>query len=788
MAKYNKRIETGYGLSSALPNLFPAPIIAQRAPTAADNGYPIGQFWIDQPNNDSFQLTSVTATAATWVEVANSLSDLDRLIPDAGTSPVVPDAAHNIGISAGTQGPIFTGGVSQLTMSVPYLEMGTTAAPATTYGDNNRALQVIRESTGIAVGTSLNAFRAQLTQLTGDGTESPIASRGALTVGAAGDIEDAYGGYFTATQTDGSAIDSNLIGSLALTTINETDAADQPQQWIAGSQSIVWFDAAAAVPTATIVCANLNHVMYDAAMDGLGHGVVVSRNGGGAGATAGAAFKTVIGGGIVDFNYGVDLLNGGVGVLGLYGLADIRLANSATLNSNTVINNTFTCVDTGHLIVDMTDSDPGMVVTNTVDVAIAAQINGLTGNFINDAGATVLQASGLLGYAEQVDGSVLQSTFTGVEGWLNLEETDIADLPTYLACGVKGYLDGTAGTAVPAGMLAGVASILEYYAYMDSKAYGVVVSRLDTPTGSAGVAAQAAFGTIQGTNAIPDFLYGLDFYGSTSGFTNADVRFQNQSTIVVDTEGLTFSGDVSARSLSSTNTNITFNEDPLGQLNGGAGALCTGATGTVNNLSFQEGVLMQSFMIGAGQTKILPIMEADGLEIALDLTATEGQEMNFGVLASNKHAYTIGTSPAFFVEAQFKVADVSGCEPLLIGFRKQEANNGTYTAYTDYATIGIVTSQNADLISLATELNAGGTTYTNTTDAFTDGQSHRLRVNVDASGNVTYLIDGVAPSATAAFQFDNGDVVMPFIHLVHAAVAPGKIHLISLETGLQAWY
>lgn len=670
------------------------------------------------------------------------------------------------------------------------LACGDSTLRANAFTADYNVIQAYCDTTGLAAGGLWRAIRGDIRIANGDGSESPMAVRGAMDVRSGGDLEEAYGGYFNAYQQDGSAIDSNLIGLLGLAIVYETGAADQPQQWIAASQSVLMFDAAAAVPTATIVCANLNHVTYDAALNGLAHGVVVSRNGGGAGNTAGSAFKVIIGGGIVDWNYGCDLLNGGVGVLGLYGIADIRLANGALLNSNTVADNTFTCVDTGHLIVDMTDSDPGMVVNNTVDIAIAAQINGLTGNFYNAAGATVLQASGLLGYFEQADGSVLQSTATGVEGWLNLEETDIADLPTYLACGVKGYLDGAATAAVPAGMVAGVASILEYQPFMDSKAYGVLVSRLDTPGGSTGVAAQAAYGVLQGTNAIADFLYAVDLYNGATGvaYTNADIRMQNQSTIAVDTEGVTFSGDVAARSLNATNTKVTFSANPLGQLSGQAGALMTGATGTVNDLICQDGIAMQNFMIGAGQSKIIPAMEADGLEIALDLTATEGQEMNFGVLASNKHAYTIGTSPAFFFEARFKVADVSGCEPLVMGFRKQEANNGTWTAYTDYATIGIVTTQNADLITLATELNAGGTTYTNTTDAFTDGQTHTLRVNVSAAGVVTYLIDGIAPTQSAAFTFDNTDVVMPFIHLVHAAVAPGKIHLISMACGYQAWY
>lgn len=654
---------------------------------------------------------------------------------------------------------------------------------------NGNIIQAYGITTGAAVGTSYRAIRGDLQITTGDGTESPQAVRGATDVLASGDLEEAYGGFFNAYQQDGSAIDSNLIGLEALAIIYETGAADQPQQWIAGSQSVLMFDAAAAVPTASIVCANLNHITYDPAMNGIAHGVVASRNGGGAGNTAAAAYKVVIGGGIVDWNYGLDLLNGGVGALGLYGLGDIRLGNGTIIDSANVTDCEITLPDTGDFLVTMTDSDPGATIQNTVDVAIAAQINGITGRFINAAGATVLQESGVLGYCTQVDGSVITSTATGVEGWLDLLETGAADLPSVYAFAVKGYLDSTDGAGVPTGMVAGVGSVVEYNTPFNAKAYGFLATRLDTGAG-AGTAAQAAYGVLQGTVAAADWLYGLDLYNGGTGvpYTNADIRMQNLSTIVSDTEGVGFSGDVEARSFSATNTRIVaFNANPLGQLSGQAGALMTGATGTVNDLVFQEGMMMQNFMIGAGQTKIIPIMEADGLDIALDLTATEGQEMNFGVLASNKHAYTIGTSAAFFFEARFKVADVSGCEPLIMGFRKQEANNGTFTSYTDYATIGIITSQNADLITLATQLNGGAITYTNTTDAWTDGQTHTLRVNVSAAGVVTYLIDGAAPSAVAAYTFDNADVVMPYIHLVHAAVAPGKIHLISLACGFQSW-
>lgn len=240
------------------------------------------------------------------------------------------------------------------------------------------------------------------------------------------------------------------------------------------------------------------------------------------------------------------------------------------------------------------------------------------------------------------------------------------------------------------------------------------------------------------------------------------------------TEFMTRSGD-----------SITFQASPILQSNANTGVAPTGATGDTNLMLLQEGIIMQQFILGAGQTIIAPRMTTTGLLVSLDLTNTEGVEYNFGVNANSRHAYTIGTSAAFFFQVSLNVADVSGGGPYMIGFRKQEANNATLANYTDYAMIGMNASVSATNISLLTELNAGGQTTTDTTDAWADGTTKTLAVLVSAAGVVTYTIDGVAPSVTAAFTFDSGDVVMPFIRLTHTADA-GAVNLISMKAGFQA--
>ena len=65
------------------------------------------------------------------------------------------------------------------------------------------------------------------------------------------------------------------------------------------------------------------------------------------------------------------------------------------------------------------------------------------------------------------------------------------------------------------------------------------------------------------------------------------------------------------------------------------------------------------------------------------------------------------------------------------------------------------------------------------------GVTKIFKVLVDAAGAVTYTIDGVAPTVTAAFSFDATDVVVPFIRHLFTTVAPGAINWINLRVGFQ---
>jgi len=186
--------------------------------------------------------------------------------------------------------------------------------------------------------------------------------------------------------------------------------------------------------------------------------------------------------------------------------------------------------------------------------------------------------------------------------------------------------------------------------------------------------------------------------------------------------------------------------------------------------------------IGAQALKA-PAVAADGLLCSLDLTAGEGIEITQGITTRARHAYTIGTSPAFYMKVGILVADASEIAECAVGFRKADVYNSTFDNYTDLASLNM----QAGAINVETILNGDATVTTDTTDVWADTEEHVLEVYVSEAGVASYKIDGAAPKAVPAtdFTFDDGDVVVPFFHLIHGGTTPAAVHLQSWEVGAQ---
>lgn len=127
------------------------------------------------------------------------------------------------------------------------------------------------------------------------------------------------------------------------------------------------------------------------------------------------------------------------------------------------------------------------------------------------------------------------------------------------------------------------------------------------------------------------------------------------------------------------------------------------------------------------------------------------------------------------------MATVAGCT-IEIGFRKVAANNATLSAYTDFAAIGSI----ANKFESQTQIATGGVVTTDSTQVALDATMFQLTVNVDNKGNVTYLINGKAPTVTAAYQFQNNITVMPFLRIIQNATTTATASCNYFECGFQS--
>lgn len=225
-----------------------------------------------------------------------------------------------------------------------------------------------------------------------------------------------------------------------------------------------------------------------------------------------------------------------------------------------------------------------------------------------------------------------------------------------------------------------------------------------------------------------------------------------------------------------------FEVQPVTSAVGGGAA--TGVAGD-NNVLFTQFGQYEWNVIGT-QTILAPKLNAFGLNLVQDNTAGDGIELCIGQTALSPMAFTIGEDAAFFMQIVFKSEDVSGTNPMLIGFRKAQAFDATLANYTDFVSIGVVGTSNPNKIQLQTQLNTGGVVTTDTTDTVADNDVVQLKISVSASGVVTYQLNYEEPTVVAAFTFDDADVVIPFIRFVEAADITTDCGINFLEIGFQS--
>lgn len=227
-------------------------------------------------------------------------------------------------------------------------------------------------------------------------------------------------------------------------------------------------------------------------------------------------------------------------------------------------------------------------------------------------------------------------------------------------------------------------------------------------------------------------------------------------------------------------TREDFESQPIVSKALGIGGAPTGTAGDENLMMFEDNIF-EYHIIGT-QTIVAPVHTAAGLNIGMDQTDNDGVEITQGITSRSRAAFVVGTDGSFYAKCQFSIATVAGTDDCVFGFRKAEAYQAGPDAYDEWAGLNVIAGD----IKIETELNAGGTDTTDTTDDWADGETHTLEVYVSAAGVVTFKIDGAAPTVTAAYTFDDGEVVVPFLLMIQAnAAQTGVVALKYWECGLQ---
>jgi len=105
---------SAYGLNNPLQDVFPAPVISNRAPKSTDTNYEIGQQWVYTTTGQVYSLGSVVAGASSWTVLGPGSSDVDTITGDTG-GPLSPSGG-NISILGGS-GITVAGAGSTLTIN-----------------------------------------------------------------------------------------------------------------------------------------------------------------------------------------------------------------------------------------------------------------------------------------------------------------------------------------------------------------------------------------------------------------------------------------------------------------------------------------------------------------------------------------------------------------------------------------------------------------------------------------------------------------------------------------------
>jgi hypothetical protein len=222
-----------------------------------------------------------------------------------------------------------------------------------------------------------------------------------------------------------------------------------------------------------------------------------------------------------------------------------------------------------------------------------------------------------------------------------------------------------------------------------------------------------------------------------------------------------------------------------------AGTIGTGTAGDLNVIQVLSGQKLGLWVVGT-QTIVTPAGVAGGINVGYDQTDNDGIELFSNLYPASGAPLVVGTTAAFYMRVALNFALANGTDDLFIGFRKEEnAYQATMTDYNTYFGLGADTAASPMALKVREELNGAAGASTDTTDTQADATTLWVEVRVSAAGVATVLHGDTeaglaAPTATSAFTFDTGDILVPTVRFLQAnAAQTGVVKLIHWEYGLQ---
>ena len=817
----SKKVIHAYGLELPLVPVPPLPIYKTTAPTATDKDFQIGQPWVRQITADAasyYVFAGLDSSQdAIWNLASPGASDVDTLTADSGgaLSPVGGDIVIAGGTNVTTAGAGNTitinldAAISLVTsVTAPLYTAGAGVdvaidAPAgqdvlMTLGDNAAAnkfsildsdsVEVFAvDSNGVMTFTGLTVVGA-LTQTAGvvsiseDNTADAVGI-GNGTVARAIDIGSSAAAHTISIGSATGAASLDLAAGTGNFTLEGGTATTYTISGTGANTGLISIGAGTGAQTLNLMTGGTGIKTVNIGTGAIGNVVTIGTVTGAASLDlkAGTGNFTLEGATATTYTIsGTGANTGGITISGGTGAQTTNIATGGT---------GIKTVNIG------TGAAANVITLGTVTGAASLDLKAGTGNFTLDGAAATTYTIGAATTTGTISiGGTAQTGIGTLFGGSGIQTINYA-----ASTGVKtlNFGTGAAANVITLGTVTGAASLDLLCGTGNFTLEGDVASTYEiSSTGANTGTAKFASGTGARTVEIAGGGTGIKTINIGAAAT-ADVitigttTAAGSLTLAAGTGNITMSGTVNAidaKVVRATGADITFRSSPTTCTAADTAGVATGATGDINLLSFQEGIIMEQFVLGAGQTIIKPTMSNSGLLCSGDLTNTEGFEYNFGAARTlSQYAFSVGTSAAFFFEVSMTLADISGGNPYAIGFRKAEANNATLANYTDYYMMGMFGGTSATNLTLSSELNAGGQTLQDSGTAWTggDGGTVTMKILVSAAGVVTATIDGGAPATPLAYTFDSTDVVCPFIYVLHGATSPGAVHLVDMSVGSQ---